>query len=229
MENKNNNIYTIEDPVADMLDDIQKKKSAIYHPPVGKYSGKRLASTPKVYTDHTIQLGKPITFEDFKTIPTNMKKEYMRDLKVRYPKLALTNFSIMLGIPRCTLLHYLKTQGINHSEFFNGNAGHKIGFMEDNKKFFADMGLDERLNTYGKIRAKTNKKPKISSKANNDDNSNKKESIGKKNTKATNTNATNIPASVSFNTVSATINAADIQEFVNSLGIKGTVTITISI
>lgn len=220
MKNKNmkNSVTTIEDPVADMINDIKQKKSAIYHPPIGKYSSGRSASTPKVYAEHKIQLGKPISYSDFKVISVDMKKEYLSDMKERYPNLSFGTFAIMLGITESSLKLYLNKAGIDRKEFFPGKVNFNSGYRDDNRRFLSDMGLNEALDHYGKNGGVSHKKTKSY-------NSNISEKADNKKSR----DVSNIPTSVSFNSVSATINVADIQKFVDSLGIKGTVTITISI
>lgn len=229
MENRNmiNNATAIESPAADMLNDIKQKKSAIYHPPIGKYSRGRSVSTPKVYAEHKIQFGKPISYSDFKSISVDMKKEYLHDIKKRYPNLSFGTFAIMLNITTTSLRLHLDKVGIDRKEFFPGNVNSNAGYREDNRRFLSDMGLHEASDHYGKNGGVSHKKRKspnsnISKKADN------KKSRNVSNI-PTSVSFNYIPTSVSFNSVSATINAADIQEFVDSLGIKGTVTITISI
>lgn len=212
-----------------MLDDIKQKKSAIYHPPVGKNSY-RTPSKPKVYTEHKIQFGKRISYEEFKAIPVSMKEEYIADMKERYPTLSFSKFALMLGIRPGSLRFHLKSVGINRGDYFKSNTV-APGYMEDNKRFLIDMGMESAVATYGKNKKDCSIYEKYAHKdvIDNHNTSDSNIDSASENNETTEAAIKSIPVSVSLSNITAKMNAADVQAFIDSLGITGDITITINI
>ena len=100
-------------PSMQMQNDCIKKKSAIYHPPVGKSSQNmtRKHFEEKCGDIIKIKLAYPMTYAEFELIPDSVRIEWIQSMFNKYPKISAITFSRMMGACRNIVTREFKRLG----------------------------------------------------------------------------------------------------------------------
>lgn len=86
---------------------------------------------------HKIDLGKPITYADFKAQPETLQKEYVKNILANY-KVGMSAIADLLGVPVSTCTSRLHKLGFSFPRGFKP-------VREDLERFREDFGLTERV------------------------------------------------------------------------------------